>query len=358
MPKLIREFADREAWDAFVEGHPEARFCQLFGYSELCERVYGYRPRYFAFEQDGALLGVLPAMDARSLVFGRKLVSQPFLEYGGFLLQPGLCRADREAIVELMRGELRALGIAFLELHGVQGLLDEPTGARIPAASPHQIAELMLDDITEEQLWSERVAYAVRKAVRQAEKKGLNARSQCDESVLRSDFYPLYVRSMMRLGVPPHPLRYYLEAHERLGARMKIFWAVREGRPVAGLLGFVCGRRVNIVNTVSDERFWSDKPNDLVHWAFVRWALAEGCEVFDFGSVRYEGQAVYKRKWGCRFLPHAHRFLAADDGKASHAPTFDSHSKLMRRLSKIWQAFVPSRIATVIGPPIRRQLVR
>src|SRR5512134_836129 len=117
---VIRDFADPASWDAFVEAHPEGRFSQLHGY-RCIESVYGYRPCYLGFEQDGRLVGVLPSFQARSLLFGRRQISQPFSEYGGFLLDPGLAESDAAAIVERVREVLRELRVPLLETHGGQG---------------------------------------------------------------------------------------------------------------------------------------------------------------------------------------------------------------------------------------------
>src|ERR1700674_4505638 len=86
---VIADFDDSKTWDAYVHGHQEARFCHLFAY-RCIQKAYGYIPRYFGFVRNNTLVGVLPAFETTSLFFGRRLVSQPFSEYGGFLLDPDI----------------------------------------------------------------------------------------------------------------------------------------------------------------------------------------------------------------------------------------------------------------------------
>lgn len=351
----VGEYADAAAWDDFVERHPEGRFCHLFAYPTVAE-IYGYRPRRYAFCRGDRIVGILPAVEARSRLFGPKLVSQPFSEYGGLLLDPEIDDATIHWIVGELRRELRALHLPALELHGCQGLPRLDPRLFFVAANPQQQACLALDDSLDH-LWAKTIDHSVRKAVNKARRNGLTCREESGPAILASHFYPLYLDSMQRLGAPPHCIDYFLRCRELLGDRMKIFWALRDDQPIAGLLGFTCGKRINIVNIVSDHSQWHLRPNDLVHWEFIRWAAESGFRVFDFGPVRYEGQGRYKSKWGCATRDHGHYFLFAD-ATASRVSTFDSSSKTMHLLSQIWSHWMPRRWAIAFGPMLRRQLVR
>lgn len=199
--------------------------------------------------------------------------------------------------------------------------------------------------------------YSVRKGVNKAQGHGVEAVAECDLAIIRERFYPLYLKSMKRLGVPPHSLAYYVRCSELLGDRLKIFWAVRDKEFLAGLLGFVCGDRVNIINIVSDPDSWKYAPNDLIHWEFIKWAAEAGLKHFDFGSVRYDGQRTYKKKWGAAFEDHGYYLLSRDASRAAQA-TFNSSSPRMMSMSKIWSSYVPETVAQLAGPLIRKHLVR
>lgn len=356
MITLNENWTDRQTWDAFVTGHPQGRFCHLFDYGQIVS-CYGYAPVHLAFLKDGSLAAVLPGSRVNSLLYGRKLVSQPFSEYGGLLADAALSAEDIRAIATLLHDYAGAhRQPSLIEMHGNHGI---PANLRedlfIPR-NPHHIALLDLERPIEE-LWEKVVRYSVRKAVNQARKKGLEVFEECDEGIIRERFFPLYLKSMKRLGVPPHKIDYYLGCARAFGADMKIFWAAKDKTVLAGLLGFACGRRVNIVNIVSTPESWQDRPNDLIHWEFVKWAAENGYKVFDFGSVRYEGQMTYKRKWGCIFEEHKHYLMSARQSDVDTA-TFDSSSDSMARMSKIWARAVPLGVGAWIGPMIRKHLAR
>jgi len=351
--EVVPDFDDPLEWDRYVADHSQSRFCHLFAY-RCIERSYGYRPRYFAFVKGGAIVGVLPAFETASLFFGRRLVSQPFSEYGGMLLDPDVTEAAFAEIIAGLRSFLAVRKIPGLEMHGRLGI-PEPLGTPLVESNQQQYAYLPLDRPVAE-IWKSVVTYQVRKAVQKAERSGITVVQKCDLGTLRDTFFPLYVESMMRLGSPPHSIRYYLDCYSAFTDRMQIFWAMRNNVPIAGLLGFTCGRRVSIINIVSDERYWEERPNDLIHWEYIKWANQAGFSVFDFGSIRYEGQLRYKQKWGCRIEPHAYYVLPREpDGKVAG---FDSSSTKMKRMSDLWSQHVPKAVGAAIGPFVRKQLVR
>lgn len=351
----IVENPDTAEWDRYVLAHPQSRFCHLSAYACL-QSTYGYSPRYFAFRKGGKVVGGLPAFQMRSLFFGSRLVSQPFSEYGGLLLDDGLDEGDRHVIF----GELRALtlaqGVPSLEMHGACGIEGADPQRYLVKDNAQHCAYLILDRPFDE-LWGMVFDRSVRKAVNKATRLGLTVVEECDAPIILNRFYPLYLRSMARLGVPPHTVRYFLDCFASFGSRMKIFWAVKDGEYVAGLLGFTCGRRVNITNTVSDPEHWPLNPNDLVHCEFIKWAQANGFKYFDFGSVRYDGQLMYKRKWGCTIDEHGYYFLSPEAGR-SKVTTFNSSSPKMALMSKVWGRYTPAPVAERLGPFLRKHLVR
>jgi len=351
--EIVSDFTDASKWNEYVERHPEGRFCHRFEY-RCIQSVYGYTPHYAAFLKDGQIVGVLPAFAARSLMFGRKLVSQPFSEYGGPLLDGPISSDDIRLIVDWMRGFLADHKIAALEMHGCRGMQNGHLRDFV-IGNEHQSAHLDLDDSLDE-IWNRVVSYDVRKAVRKALRSGFTVEERSDPETIKREFYPLYLASMKRLGAPAHSIEYYLRCREAFGPTMKIFWTLLGEARVAGLLGFSCGQRINIINIVSDDKYWSLRPNDLVHWEFIKWAHGAGYRHFDFGSVRYEGQSRYKKKWGCRFDHHAYYFLTSRGGE--RMGTFDSSSPTMKRLARIWSARVPMTVAQRLGPILRKQLVR
>jgi hypothetical protein len=352
---LLRDdWENAEVWDAFVERHDQARFCQLFRYGTTVE-CYGYVPWNICFLKNAELVGILPASLVKSLLVGRKLVSQPFSEYGGLLLDPTLGDDEVAEIVDLLWAYLKShREFNSIEMHGNHGVPARCREHGMLAVIPHHIGELPLNRSVDK-LWREVVRYSVRKAVNQARNHGLEVSSECNNEIIQTKFFPLYLQSMKRLGVPPHKLNYYMGCYRFLGDKMIILWAKQGAKYVAGLLGFSCGKRLNIVNTVSDPAYWHMRPNDLLHWEFIKWAAENGFKYFDFGSIRYAGQLDFKKKWGCELIEHKYHVMARNK---SDAVALNSSSQSMQTAAGLWSRYVPSSMAPLLGPMLRKHLAR
>lgn len=343
-----------QEWDAFVAAHPEARFCHFTAYQQAVRDSYGLEAVPFALRRGTQLCGVLAVSAGRSVMFGRKWISMPFGEYGGFLVNPDVPQAEAHRLARAVLDQARESSVRCVELNGILGLPGGPHADFAPSVD-YEAAVLDLSP-GPDALFEKTFTYEVRKAVRKAESRGLTAREASDPRTLDEVFYPMHLESMRRLGVPPHGPGYFTALKAHFQDDMKIFWAQRNGTPLAGLMGIRSGTRVQIFATVSSPEGWEDRPNDLAHWAFITWACQQGARWFDFGSVRYEGQRRFKKKWGVTFFPAAH-WVASLSGSAG-AATFDSSSESLSVASRIWKAVVPTRATRWLGPAVRRQLLR
>ena len=75
--------ADTPCWDSFVESCPDATFFHRAAWKGVIQDAFGHRPFYLLAERAGGIVGVLPLVEVRSLLFGHSLVSLPFCVYGG-----------------------------------------------------------------------------------------------------------------------------------------------------------------------------------------------------------------------------------------------------------------------------------
>lgn len=354
MPHFVARPYDEsnDAWDEYVRQHPEGRFCHLTAYQSTLRKSFSFHSHRFALWRDGRLCAVIPLCEGRSLLFSNKWVSMPYTEYGGFLADHDVPAQELAGLVAAVSRAASRASVRGLELNGLLGLQQNETF--VPAVS-YDAAVLDLGPGPDD-LFKKVFAHEVRKAIRKAESRGLKTHEASDQDIIADLFYPMYLENMHRLGVPPLGLSYFTALRAGFGDDLRIFWAERDGQPVAGLLGIRSGSRVQITVTVSTPVSWEDRPNDLTHWAFVRWACEVGARWFDFGSVRYEGQRHYKKKWGAEFRPAAH--WVANLGSRHLPVVFDSSSPTMSRASRLWKAGVPLRATPWLGPMIRRQLLR
>jgi hypothetical protein len=357
-PEWIPFSAGHEAkWDAFVEGHPGGRFVHLSGYKRAVELVYGFDPVYRLCLDGPNIRAVFPGFVHRSRIYGRKIVSQPFNEYGGLLAAEDAGPGEKNALVEsftrAIRREMKAFGCRHLEMRHPLSLEDDVAG-------PFQALPLFrrVDRILEppDILWKKLDAKD-RSLIRKAASFNLEFAERPGFRPLEEEFYPIYLKTMKRLGTPPHPLSFFFALRRYLKDNMKLFIIAHKGHPVSALIAWQTGTTVQITDMCSDDAAFAMKPNDFAVWEFFRWAHAAGCHDFDFGPVRYRGQEIFKKKWRMQF--HEYRYLYLDDGAPGVRPPrnpFSGNSYLAGHAVEVWKKAVPQWLARSLGARFRKEI--
>jgi hypothetical protein len=357
-PGWIPFSAEHKAkWDAFVEAHSGGRFVHLSGYKRAVELVYGFEPVYRLCLDGPRIRAVFPGFVHRSRIYGKKIVSQPFCEYGGLLIAEDAAPGERRVVVEEFACEIRKdmnnFGCPHLEMrHPLSLAADDPAPFR--AAPLFRRADRLLEppDI----LWK-KLSSKDRNYIRKASAYDLAFRERTGFRALEEDFYPLYLKTMKRLGTPPHPLSYFFALAGFLKDAMKLFVVTREDRPVSALIAWRTGSTVHITDMCSDEDAFAVRPNDFAIWNFFGWAFACGCRIFDFGPVRYRGQEAFKKKWRMAF--HEYRYLYLDDGSSGAAAPrnpFSGKSALAGAAVLAWKRAVPQWLARALGRTFRKEI--
>ena len=112
-------------WDRFVNASPDSSGYHLWRWRRVFERTFRHRTLYLAARSsEGEVVGVLPAVIIRSWLFGRFMVSLPFVNYGGVLAASD---AVARTLVDHAALAARAEGVSHLELrHSVRRFDDLP----------------------------------------------------------------------------------------------------------------------------------------------------------------------------------------------------------------------------------------
>ena len=341
-------------WDAFVAVQPGGRMVHLSGYKAAVEGTYGFAPFYRMYRTGGDIRAIFPGFFHPSHLYGRKIVSQPFSEYGGLLLAADASSAERAAILDefeaAARRALAVTGFAHLEMRSPLSLTDAEM-RRFAGAPLFKRAERPLAD--PEAMWKA-LDPKDRNIIQKARGYGLAFTEEARETPLRRDFYPLYLATMKRLGSPPHPLAHFLRLRRGLGRAMKVFLVRFRGRPVAALVAWAVGSTVHVTDMCSDQAAFFLKPNDFAVWEFLRWAREEGCATFDFGPVRYRGQEIFKKKWRMELTDYTYAYLTDRPDRVRN--TFTGGGGLMAAAPGIWKAVLPVGLTRLVGKYLRREV--
>ncbi|MFH1202745.1 MAG: GNAT family N-acetyltransferase [Candidatus Omnitrophota bacterium] len=350
----VSEFreGDRQRWDDFVLKNSFVRFYHLSGFKDVLEKFYRDRSFYLIFENDDEIKAVLPIFLLKTLFF-HKALSLPFAEYAG-IMGENLSSSEMEFIVNYLKGFLLEHDVPYLEINAGLGMPQDFMQTNFKHSIFGQYAELELTSIHD--LWENSLDYQVKKAIRKSEKSGLDLIEDTTIASLSGNFYPLYLKSMKRMGSPPLPLKFFLDCYNSLQKYLKIFFVKDGKRITTALQGYVTNKRVFIQHIVSEVDNFEKRPVDFLHWAFIKWACENGCKFFDFGMSRYEGQRRFKAKWGVKFNDYSFYYLFKPGVNIAVPSPLTPLSDRMVFLTKAWRIAMPEIVGNFIGPFIRAQL--
>lgn len=333
----LGEEQDKE-WRDFLQHHPH----YLLHTPEYGQFVAASFPntefKCIAAMENGVQL-ILPIGLIKSQMMGNKVISVPFLEYGGFCGNPMYI----EQVIAYLRGKY-SKKYSYLEIR--EGLPNDVLEKHLQKVVPYKRFVLALQG--EEQNW-ELLDKQKRKAIRKAEKSGVSVRELGKDDI--DQIYQIYLKSMKQFGSPPFAKEFFVQFFSRsLG---KCFGAMHEGKLCAVLLGFTYQQQIHITIAVADKKSLEFRPHELLHWEFIKWGIRNKYTVFDFGRVREEsGQFRFKQEFGGELKELAHYY---DLYQLKRIPKTDPSNGKYRFAIELWKK-MPLIMQRKIGPGIREGL--
>ena len=238
--------------------------------------------------------GFLPLAFVRSLLFGRFLVSLPYLNTNGVVAEGD---APRRRLIDRAVRLADELRVRYLELRHEQRA-EHPALNGSLASKAHM--RLPLPSFPGP-LW-EGLPAKVRNQVRKGEKSGLTVARGGEE--LLPEFYSVFSRNMRDLGTPVYGVGLFAAALRQFPGDAELFVVRADRIPVAAAL-LLHGRGVAEVPSASSLRQYNGTcANMLLYWKLLERAVERGQEVFDFGRSTIDGPTYrFKKQWGARPAP-------------------------------------------------------
>jgi FemAB-related protein (PEP-CTERM system-associated) len=284
--------ADRAAWDRYVKTHVEATQYHQWQWRGVFERAFGHETQYLTARRGATIVGVLPIVLFRSRLFGRFMVSLPFVNYGGVL-------ADDAAAAQQLLTEAGTIAgrekLRHLELrHTTRQFAQLPN-------KQHKVSMLLTLAASTDSAWAT-MDKKVRNQIRKAEKSGLTAAAGGIE--LLDEFYTIFARNMRDLGTPVYARAFFEQVLTTFPDRARIMM-VRQGEtPVAAGIMLADGDSIEVPWASSLSEFRALCPNHTLYWSVIQWAIDRRFRVLDFGrSTPDEGTFQFKRQWGAVPMP-------------------------------------------------------
>lgn len=310
------------------------------GWLQVLARGLGHTPYCLEATEAGKTVGILPLAYVRSLLFGRFLVSLPYLNYGGVL-------ADDErtagALIDEAVQLADRLGVRHLELRHEHAA----THARLAPTRTDKVHMRLPLPATPGQLWDGLNA-KVRNQVRKGQKSGLTVAWGAHD--LLAEFHAVFSENMRDLGTPAYGPGLFAAALERFPGQAEVC-VVRAGdKPVAAAL-LLHGRGVTEVPSASSLRSHNHTcANMLLYWDLLERAAGRGQAVFDFGRSSQDGPTFrFKKQWGAAPAPARWQCYARSGAPADMRPDSPRYARAVR----LWKR-LPLWLARRVGPLVVR----
>lgn len=364
--KLLQE-NDRQVWDAYVHEHPKGGLYHLSGWRNAIEEAYDHKTYYLMAthtthpernaKQNSAahaaapqIIGILPLVHIKSLLFGNSLVSLPFFDFAGIL-------ADTGEVEQALLGEAlaigRRIGAAHIEVRHTQPLSwfdDQSPTTAVHSTRVHKVRMTLPLPSTSEALMTS-FKSKLRSQIKKPLKGGLQ--SVMGGAELLDDFYGVFAVNMRDLGSPVHSRRLIQNVLSEFAHGSTVHCVYKGKKPIAGSI--VIGFKDTLENpwASSLKEYSRYSPNMLLYWSMLEYGCNYGYSLFDFGrSTPHEGTYNFKRQWGAKpELLHWH--YASLAGK-----NFDTQSTQkdnFNRFIQLWKK-LPVSATRLVGPVVRKHI--
>ena len=330
---------DEPRWDAFVRDAPEATFFHQAAWRGLLEQALGHRTHYLYAQKAGAVTGILPMAEIRSVLFGHALISLPFCVYGGVVASDADSAAQLAAAATALADELR---VDYLELRD-----REPRHPGWPVKDLYVSFRKAIDADHEKNLKA--IPRKQRAMVRKGIAGGLQARH--DGSI--DEFYRVYAESVRNLGTPVLSRSYYAKLQQTFGDHCEITVVTHEGQAVAAVMSFYFRDEVHPYYGGSVAHGRDLAANDFMYWSVMQRAVERGARLFDFGRSKQDtGSYHFKKHWGFepRPLPYAFHLV-----RAAAVPNISPTNRKYAMFIAAWKR-LPLPVSRTLGPWLARDL--
>lgn len=334
--------SDHEAWDAFVATHPDGTFFHQAAWADIIKRAFGHTPHYLVARRAGSVVGVLPLVHQRSLLFGQSLISVPFCVYGGPL---ALDDAALICLTEAAEQLMQRLGLGVMEWRVRSPGADVPGWQERCDLYVTFRKRFTADDDANMKAIPRKQRAMVRKGI----DRGLVSRVDRDVDAL----YRIYAESVRNLGTPVFTKRYFHILAETFGDAMNVLTVLEGDQPRAAVLNFIWRDEILPYYGGGTTAARACAANDFMYWEVMRNAAAQGLRLFDFGRSKIgTGAYAFKKNWGFTPEPLPYRFRLAD---GASIPDHNPLNPKYRLFIAAWRR-LPLFAANRLGPPIVRGL--
>lgn len=327
-------------WRQLLAGHGHAAtYCDP-GIVDALARGLGQTAYFIEARAGGEAVGILPLVSMRSLLFGRFLVSLPYVSWAGPVAESEEINGRLiDRAIELTN----ELDAHFLELrhlhpirHGglVEGVADKVLMRLALSREPGDNWNLLKSE--------------VRTQIRKAVKNGLDV---CwGGRALLDDFYRVFAYNMRDLGTPVYPKALFANIVDLNPERAEFGLVRSHGTAIAACLAVRGAGLTEIPTAAALRAYRNTAANSLLYWRAIERAIERGQTVFEFGrSTPGSPTYAFKKKWGAEPSRLVWQYHVRRGDTGAMRPENEKYQLAIQ----LWRR-LPVPVTRVLGPMIAR----
>lgn len=327
--------ADIPKWNDYVVKHPYSTFYHRIEWKDVIEKSFGHNSYYLMALNREKVVGILPIVHLKSLLFGSIFCSMPFLNFGG------VC-ADNEGTEKILLSEagkiLKESGGDYLELRH-----KKKSSADIPAKT-HKVSMTLKLDSDPDVLWNN-FKTKHRTNIRRAYKNELEIR--VGGKGLLNEFYHIISIGWKDLGTPIYRKSFFENILNAFENSVEIYIVFHEGRAIATAFNGLFKDTIEGMWTYSLREFARLQTNYFLYWEMIKKACQNGYKIFHLGrSTNETGATFYKSKWNATTKQLYWEYIL---NNVAELPELNVDNPKYQRAINLWQK-LPVKATQFIGP--------
>jgi serine/alanine adding enzyme len=327
-------------WNGFLTERPGARVVHRAEWAAIFRDGLGHQPKFLEATENGRIVGVMPLVFMKSLLFGRFLVSSPYVNVGGPV-------AENERIEGLLISKAVELAdeldVDRLELRNEKEI-DHPflTVKR----TDKKIMLRPLPETTEELLKG--YGSLFRSKVLRGERNGVEFSFGGVE--LLDDFYDVFAVNMRDLGTPVFGKSLFRSILTELNGDAELCIGRLKGEAVSGGLIWHGSEGTEVPSSSTLRSVSKSGANMSLFGQLLKRAVERGSRRFDFGrSSEGSGTYEFKTNWGAAPSPSVWQSYVRRGEVGDLRP---EHPRFQRKI-EMWKK-LPVWLSRLCGPSIVR----
>jgi lipid II:glycine glycyltransferase (peptidoglycan interpeptide bridge formation enzyme) len=304
--EIISPF-DYPGWDVLMQENENSSFFHTSAWAAVLSKTYNYKPLYFSIFENNKLATLIPIMEIKSFITGKRGVSLPFTDE---CPQISDGEEHHKAVLEALIQYGKQAQWRYFELrNGIHYLSNQPFFSSFITHS--------IDLSRGQKIIFKNFRNSNKRNIKKAQKKGVIAKV-CSSMDSVESFYRLHCRTRKFHGLPTQPWRFfkYIYEHVIKSKRGLVVLASYQGRIISGAVYFHFGNQAIYKYGASDRAYLHLRPNNLVMWTAMIWYIQNSFKNLSFGRTKLQNDGLlqFKRGWGAgENLIHYYKYDLQND---------------------------------------------